>query len=342
MALATGAASPPPPAAPLFVAFHDGWDPAAVRELPRRLGAMDVFAPRWITVRGAAAQVVVEPDDGVPQMTATMRRPPKVFPIVSNAHDDIWDLPAAQAVILDRAAQAAFAARLAQLARANGYAGYVMDFENLSPQAQAAYPALLAALRRALAPAGREVWVTAGVSADLPGLAAAADAVVVMAYDECWANATPGPVAGQDWLAAVMAQRMPQLDPRKVILALASYGYDWPARSPAKAIGAPAAMALAARTGSRPVRDQASGNLHFSYTPRSGPRHDVWLIDAQAFAMQARIGAAWGVRGLALWRLGMEDPAIWSLPRASAAGAHKPAVRPDAPLPHPCDPLPPR
>ena len=326
------------PSAPLFVGFHDGWDPNALHGLAQHLAGMDVFAPRWITVRGPTAKVVVEPDDGVPELIGGLARRPLVFPTISNAHDEIWDQPAAEAVILNGPAQAAFAARLVELARADDYAGYVLDFENLSPRAAAGYPALLAALKTALAPAGKEVWVTATVAEDQPlaAFASSADAVVLMAYDECWANATPGPIAGEDWVAAVLASRLQGLDPRRVVVALASYGYDWPAHAAAKPVSVDQARALAARHGAKIRRDPASGDPWFAYAPASGPRHQVWFVDAQAFDAEARTAAAYGVRGVALWRLGLEDPGIWGLPRAFAPAAARAA--PSA-LPHPCDPF---
>jgi spore germination protein YaaH len=337
------AAPAPEPRAPLLVGFYDGWDPAARRELKAHLEAMDVFAPRWITIRGRSATVVVEPDEGAPAAIAALPRKPKLFPIVSNAHDDVWDQPAADAVILDRAAQSAFAARLDTLARTNGYAGYVIDFENLSPKAAAAFPGLLAALKARLSAAGKEVWVTApiGEEQQLVSLSSAADALVLMVYDECWANSTPGPVAGQDWVAAVLARRLKGLDPRRVVAALASYGYDWPLRAPGRAIAVEDARALAGRTGARIVRDPLSGDAHFAYASAGGSKHEVWFVDAPPFEAQVRAAAALGVRGVALWRIGLEDPAIWSLPRPFVRGAVR-AYPADAPLPHPCDPLPPR
>jgi spore germination protein YaaH len=343
LSLAAPAAPGAAPRPPLFVAFHDGWDPAGRRELAARLGSMDVFAPRWITVRGPSAEVVVEPDPGAPAQIAGLRRPPRLFPIVSNAHDDVWDGPAVQRLVQDPAARAAFAARLAGLAAANGYGGYVLDFENLPPQAAQGYPALIAELKAAMAPYGREVWVTAGVGPDQPlaSYAAAADAVVLMAYDECWANSTPGPIAGQDWLGPLLAQRLAGLDPQRVIVALASYGYDWPKGGGARAVGVEEARALAARSGAAVRRDPASGNARFDYMA-GGRARQVWFVDAPAFAAQERIGAAFRVRGVALWRLGLEDPAIWRLPRPGAANRTLPAVKPGAALPHPCDPLPAR
>jgi spore germination protein YaaH len=340
--LAAGPGAAAPPARPALVGFYDGWDPAARPGLERKLEALDIFAPRWITVRGASAQVVSEPDEGLPAAIARLKRRPLVMPMVSNAHDDIWDQASAGAVILDPAARAAFARRLADLARTGGYAGYVLDFENMTPQAQAAYPALIAALHKALAPSGIKVWATSLVGSDqLAALAASADAVVLMAYDECWASSTPGPIAGRDWLAGVLSSRMAGpsgLDPRRTAVALASYGYDWPRGGRAEPVSVPAARALAARSGARIRRDTASGNLWFSYSPASGPPHQVWFVDAEAFAAQTHVAAAFGVRAVALWRIGLEDPGIWTAPPQGPAGPlPKPSV--GAPLPHPCDPL---
>ena len=182
---------------PLRVGFYDAWDQGDLPALPRQLAGLDVFSPRWLTIRGARGQVVVEPDPGSAAPVARAGRRLKVMPLVSNAHDDIWDQAAADAVILDPAARKAFLDQLVQIAGARGYAGYVLDFENLSPRASAGYPVLLAAARAALNPSGREAWATVAPGPDEPfkALARAGDAAVLMAYDECWATSNAGPVA---------------------------------------------------------------------------------------------------------------------------------------------------
>src|SRR5690349_14330779 len=46
----------------IFVGFYDAWDQSDLPALPRQLQGLDVFSPRWLTIRGAKGQVVVEPD----------------------------------------------------------------------------------------------------------------------------------------------------------------------------------------------------------------------------------------------------------------------------------------
>ena len=322
---------------PLFVGFYDAWDQADLPALPRQLQGLDVFAPRWLTIRGAQGQVVVEPDNGAsaPAHRAAPRL--KLMPLVSNAHDDIWDQAAVDAVMLDPAGRKAVLARLVQIAQARGFSGYIFDFENLSARADAAWPAWLAAARQAFGAAGLEAWTTVapGPAEPFKSLAASGDAAVLMAYDECWATSNAGPVAGADWLRQLLADRMPGVDPRHVVIALAAYGYDWPNGRAGQPIGAPDAMRLAAKVKAPLIRDPASQNLHFGYTATDGRAHQVWFLDAKAFAADRAVAAAWRPRGFALWRLGLEDPAVWSLPRSPAAAPARGTA--GGVYPHPCD-----
>ena len=324
------------PRAPVFAGFYDAWDQADLPALPRQLAGLDVFAPRWLTIRGPQGQVVVEPDNGAGPIAARAGPRLKVMPLISNAHDDVWDQAAADAVILNPAIQKAFLAQLWRLARGRSYAGYVFDFENLSPRALAGYPALLGAARAALTPLGLQVWATVAPGSDQPfkAMASAGDAAVLMAYDECWATSNAGPVAGADWLRRLLADRLSGVDPRHVVVALAAYGYDWPDGRPGQPIGAADAQRLAARMKATVRRDPASRNEHFAYTSADGRGHQVWFVDAQAFAADRAVAAAWRPRGYALWRLGLEDPATWGLPPTALA---IPPGGAQAAAPHPCD-----
>jgi hypothetical protein len=252
--------------APLLVGFYDAWDQSDLPALPRQLAGLDVFSPRWLTIRGAQGQVVAEPDPGAAPLAAKAGPRLKLMPLVSNAHDDIWDQAAADAVILEPEPRKAFLGELVRIAAARGYAGYVLDFENLSPRARAGYPALVAAARAALAPSGREAWATVAPGPDEPlqALASAGDAAVLMAYDECWATSNAGPIAGADWLRRLLSDRLAGVDPRHVVVALAAYGYDWPDGAPGQPIGAAQAMRLAQKLKVAVQRDPASRNAHFA------------------------------------------------------------------------------
>ena len=323
-ALAAGAAA----ARPLAVGFYLPWDAASRASVAAHAAALDVLAPMSGALDSAAGSVRWQPDPALAALSAKGHSP-RVFPVVSNAHDNVWDAAAADGALLDPKAGDAFIAALVSQAKAQAYGGYILDFETLSPQAAPAYAPFLARLRAALKPAGREVWVTAPVAADpaaVRPLAQAADAVVLMAYDQCWANSTPGPVAGLDWLQRSLDAQLAAADPAHVLVALGAYGYDWPQGRPAAVLSAPAALALAKVTGQPVAREPPASNPHFAYAAPDGASHAVWWLDAAAFRAQRAAAQARGVRGVAIWRLGLEDPAIWAkVPPAPSAGSPGPA-----------------
>ncbi len=342
IALALGLLAGAAAARPLLVGFYLPWDEASRASLVRHAGALDVLAPMSGALDSAAGTVRWQPDPALAPALAAAHGRPRVFPVVSNAHDNVWDAAAAEGALTDPKAGESFIAALTAQARAQDYGGYILDFENLNPQDLAAYPALLTRLRAALRPLRKELWVTALLSADpalVQQLSEATDAVVLMAYDQCWATATPGPVAAQDWLEttldAKLAPKNGRADPSRYVVALGAYGYDWPAGQPAQVVSAPQAVQLAKANGQAVVREAPAANPHFAYKGPLGDTHTVWYLDAAAFRTQRAAAEARHVRGVAIWRLGLEDPAIWA--RAIPAAALGPP--PAAPRP-PCVMLP--
>jgi spore germination protein YaaH len=322
------ARAPARPAGRMLVAFYIPWDADALASLKAHVGQVDVFAPMWASLVSPAGKLIWESDEPAHAVLAAAPRRPKVLPIVTNAHDDVWDAAAAEGVIVNDQATQAMAANLIKQARADHLAGVVVDFENLTPRAAAGYPAFLGRLRQRLRGAGLEVWTTTTLTHEdgLPDLARDADAVVVMAYDQCWATSTPGPIAGDAWLAASLKAKIGGGDPRRYVVALAGYGYDWPAGRKAQVVSAPAA---ARRAG---AAAQALPNPHGTYQA-GGVRHEVWWLSGADFARQRALAEASGVRGVALWRMGLEDPAVWTArPGAPLTG---PAAGPTAT----CEPL---
>jgi spore germination protein YaaH len=56
-----------------------------------------------------------------------------------------------------------------------------------------------------------------------------------------------------------------------------------------------------------------------------GRQHQVWWLDAANFRAQRAAAETRHVRGVALWRLGLEDPAIWAkIAPGPAAGTGAP------------------
>jgi peptidoglycan-N-acetylglucosamine deacetylase len=322
----------PVSARPLNVGFYVSWDETSRGSLAKHVNSLDVVAPQWIALDGPTGKVQVASDPQAEAIIAAAKHPPSLLPLVHNAHEAVWDGPEADGVILDPVARAALINNLVNLARARGYAGYIFDLENLSPKATAAYPAFLAQARAALKPLGREIWLTAPFADDswpLKKLQEAADVLVLMAYDQHWGTGDPGPPASQEWFQRQTAQRLTELDPKRVILALGAYGYDWTlpkAGKPgtAEAVTFNEATQIAHDSGASVSMDSDTLNPTFGYQDDDGFDHSVWFLDAATFHNQLKVADPFRPLGYALWRMGSEDPAIWGLfPHAYGAVSSK-------------------
>ena len=232
-----GGAAAGGPARPLSVGFYVSWDESSRESLADHIDQLDVVSPQWMALTGPDGTLSITSDPQARAIIASAKRPPSILPQIFNYDTAAakWNGPMADAVLLSPKARAGMIGTLVAQAQKRGYAGYVFDFENLSDAGARAYPAFVAQARAALKPLGREVWVTTPFADDsfpIKPLQDAADAVVLMAYDQHWGGGEAGPAAGQDWFETTLARRMETLDPAKTILALGAYGYDWTLKGP--------------------------------------------------------------------------------------------------------------
>ena len=318
---------------PLSVGFYVAWDEDSRESLRRNIDKLDVVSPQWVTIEGSKGDLSVTDDpQGVAQIAAAPNHP-AVLPLVHNSANAAFDGPLADALLADPLARRKLIDNLAALAQRKGYGGYVFDFEALSPKGLAAYPQFLDEARAVLKPAGREVWVTAPFDDEgwpMARLQQASDTLVLMAYDQHYAGGDPGPNAGQDWYEAELEKRFASLDPARTIMALGGYGYDWTLnKDGSRASGAPTTFHEAMRNAQdarAEIRmDDDALNPTYGYKDDNGDDHVVWFLDAVTLFNQVKVTDAWKPRGYALWRMGMEDPGVWSLlgkpyGQASAAG----------------------
>jgi cellulose synthase/poly-beta-1,6-N-acetylglucosamine synthase-like glycosyltransferase/peptidoglycan/xylan/chitin deacetylase (PgdA/CDA1 family) len=137
---------------------------------------------------------------------------------------------------------------------------------------------------------------------------------MLMAYDQHWAASDPGSVAAQDWYERNIAQRLPELDPAKTLIALGSYGYNWTeGEKDADEVTFQEALITARDSEAKVIFDPATRNPHFEYDEDDGSHHLVWFLDAVTAYNQMRAVSGFNPAGFAIWRLGSEDPSVWSI-----------------------------
>lgn len=299
---------------PLYVGFYAPWDESSTYSLKRHIDDLDWLAPVWVTVTGPQHLFSVIPDRNGRAVINGAAHRPLILPVVQNFAVGQVDQAGIQSLLADSRLRKRFLDQLEPFLLANHASGAVFDFEQIDRAGQLNYLQLLREARQRFARHGWLVTVAVPVdqSWNLPRFAAIADKLFVMAYDEHSNDGPPGPIASQQWWATSVATAVRQIPRDKAIVTLGNYAYDWH-----DGTGDPEnveeAWVDAGDSDAPPVFDRIAGNSTFAYEDEDGHAHTVWMLDAASAFNQLRVLDRAGIREVALWRLGAEDPGLWTI-----------------------------
>ena len=322
-------------------AFYVPWDAASFSSLRSFAHQIDILYPDWLHVltpdghlQGVDDQSnkyfdviqgksVLPVDDRVMPFLKTEAANVEVFPMVNNSDGVDWvDIAG---FLNDADARARFRHQAGQFLSAGRYRGLMIDFEAFPASGQPGYVALLQELSGDLHARGMKLYVAVpphNGEFDYPSVAAAADGVVIMNYDEHYPGGASGPVASQDWFLENLKFVRSVIPKEKIICAIANYGYDWVLKPTSgklppgihdTSVSAQDAW-LAARDSDEDINfDDDAMNPHFSYLDERNLRHDIWFVDAVTALNHMRVAQSLGIQTFALWRLGSEDRSLWRI-----------------------------
>jgi cellulose synthase/poly-beta-1,6-N-acetylglucosamine synthase-like glycosyltransferase/spore germination protein YaaH/peptidoglycan/xylan/chitin deacetylase (PgdA/CDA1 family) len=333
-------------------AFYVPWDAASFSSLRSFARQIDILYPDWLHVitadgrlqgvddqtnklfdvvqsnvqnnvqSNAQGDTVLPVDDRVMPFLKTEDPAMEVFPMVNNSDGANW-VGDIVGFLNNPDARALFRKQAVLFLSSGHYRGLMIDFEAFPPEGQAGYVALLQELSGDLHARGFKLYVAVPPHSNeynYPAIAAAADGVVLMNYDEHYPGAESGPVASQDWFVQNLTFAETVIPKEKIICAIANYGYDWvlkpkkgqlPADERDHSVSVQDAW-LAARDSEEDVNfDDDAMNPHFSYLDEKSFRHDIWFLDGVTALNHMRSAQNLGIQTFALWRLGSEDRSLW-------------------------------
>jgi cellulose synthase/poly-beta-1,6-N-acetylglucosamine synthase-like glycosyltransferase/peptidoglycan/xylan/chitin deacetylase (PgdA/CDA1 family) len=107
---------------------------------------------------------------------------------------------------------------------------------------------------------------------------------------------------------------MREVNPSKTIIALGNYGYDWTeGKKEADEVTFQEALIHARESQAAPIFDPDTKNPYYKYDEDDQTHHTVWFLDAVTAYNQMRAASGFKPAGFAIWRLGSEDPSVWSV-----------------------------
>ena len=306
-------------AAPPFVrwGYYVTYDRTSWATLQAHLGTLDIVSPYFFQLRadGTIEELSDHTADGFLRQSGIT-----VVPMIKNVPrwNDFTPL------IADPVQRSAVIARIVRLVEERGYSGMHIDFEAVNASDAPHLTAFMRELAAQLRPRGKLVTqavvartsdtpTTWGGAYDYPALAEVNDYIVVMAYDFHYAGGSPGPVAPYTWVQRVVSYLTTRVPREKLILGIPLYGYDWnvTAGPPARSVRYDQVRELLRRPGATSGYDETEKEAWIRYTDDQGQQHEVWHADARSVAARVDLALDRGLAGVALWRLGHEDPAVW-------------------------------
>jgi peptidoglycan-N-acetylglucosamine deacetylase len=312
-----------------IVGFYTWWDDASRASLAAHIGEIDWLVPVVGSVTGPAHDFDYYHDRPLRAILASHAHRPAIFPMIQNVRGGVWDGPNTALLLRDPAARKALLDKLEPILIEQHAAGVSFDFEQLPAWAHPFYRRFLAEAHARFGPKNMLVTVQVPVDDeewDLKAYARIADKVFLMDYDQHYPGSEAGPIAAQPWFVQQLRSAMAKIPRDKLIVAIGNYAQDWPDGSTdADSMTVQEAWLIAHDNKSVTHFDPASGNATFDYIDDDGTLRHVWTLDAASGWNQLRAIKASGASGVALWKMGGEDPGIWDDFRAIRTGTTPPA-----------------
>jgi peptidoglycan-N-acetylglucosamine deacetylase len=318
---------PPPPlpppvvpsSRPLSIGFYINWDESSYASLKRNLDRLDWVIGEWAHLQSddnGQSPLATDIDAPALNLVRVTRPQVQVIPMVQNLIDEKWNSDLLARAVGDEASRQRLIGELTAFVEGNKFAGICIDFEEPPKETLPALLTFIQELHATFAPKGLLLVQAVPFDAgwDYKDFAAADDYMILMAYDQHYASADAGPIAAEDWYERALVSRLQELNPAKTIVALGNYGYDWAEGSTeADEVTFQEAVISARDSEAKIVFDAASRTPKFEYDDEEETHHSVWFLDAVTTYNQMRAASGFNPAGFAIWRLGSEDPSVWSL-----------------------------
>ena len=300
----------------------------------RLKAATPLFPVHFYDVVDSAGVHGIDPENKVRHVIDSTKEDTEVLPMLNdyNTVAGKWDGANAGKVLNNPSASASLRQQInAFLAGSPSYRGLALDFEEVPDDAEDAYLAFISQLSSDLHEKNLRLYVNVQVGADedeLKSLAQTTDGIILMNYDEHEEESGPGPIASQDWFEANLRRVLKIVPREKIICAMGNYGFDWTMPMPVKGKKQPRdpkpidvedltvqeAWQRAADADADVHLEGDELNAHFAYDDEDAhQRHQVWFLDGVTALNELRAARQMGLKTFALWRLGEEDPTLWSV-----------------------------
>ena len=232
-------------------------------------------------------------------------------------------------VLISETAMETLISNLLRTMEEKGFQGVDVDFEYILAEDRDRFTSFVAELRRRMNAAGYVVSVALApkTSADQPGLlyegkdygglGAAADEVLLMAYEWGYTYGPAMAVAPLNKVRQVIEYALTEIPSEKINLGIPNYGYDWTlpyvrGESRAVTIGNVEAVQIAIGRDVPILFDETAQSPFFRYVSE-GRAHEVWFEDVRSLQAKYNLLNEYDLKGIGVWQIMRLFRAMWLL-----------------------------
>ena len=235
-----------------------------------------------------------------------------------------FDANLAHRVLSNPATRAKLVTNLVNLTTKDGWDGISVDVEKTPPGDRNNFSSFVAELGKALKAKDKVLNISIPAKfADYPSdlwsgaydyaaIGKSADQIILMTYDEHGLGTTQGPIASHGWVDRVIDFAVGKIPKEKIVMGLPVYSFDWGSNKPLMPdyLSHDQTVDRAKKHGVEILTDPSAKVPQFIYTA-NGVRHEVYFENTASLRTKMDYALKHKLHGVGIWRLGMEDPAIW-------------------------------
>ena len=299
---------------PVVLGFYVNWDEASKVSMRMNITHLTHLVPEWLTLKNGKGDVDDQSDEQIIQIARDANLP---ILVEINNYRDGWQAGDLHQVLNDTAGRANLIDNILSNIHEHKFAGVNIDFEQLPSADRARMVEFMELLHTRLQSANvlltQDVPTDDDNTYDLKRLGQINDFIVPMVYDEHYQSSTPGPVASEAWFQDQIDRLLKQVPASKTVIGVGNYGYDWVIGSRKGGVEVSYGDVIAAAVANKAKIDfdQQAENPVLRYT-NGKDQHEIWFLDAATALNHILDVSDDDYRGIAVWRLGAEDPGMWS------------------------------
>ena len=298
--------------------FYIDWDPNSLRSVTEHASQLTHLCVEWGSILDGEGALYFQDNSKIQRIAASQGL--ILMPILNNLVDRHWQPEAIEGLANGPTERrAAFIIKLLSAVQEAKVGGIVLDWEQINPADRGNLTTLVEQIANALHSIDKQLWLMVPMTEeintfDLGRLTGAVDCFVANLCDETSDDEPAGPIASQDWVEGWLKVIEEYDCPERWIVALGAYGYDWTeGKRRGEEISFRDAMSRASFAGVKTIESSTpSFNPLFSYQEPGG-NHTVCFLDAITFLNQLRAVKNSELGGIAIQRLGEEDPQLWDV-----------------------------